>query len=364
MQTPVTSAEVAPPASQLVSLLLTLFSSGGDMKRELSGWSEFAALRASLPADAVPPAEMADRIVALLGEHGLIGGGLFAQLAAARPHQQVRIDAVAAAYAATTLAASRAPDLAGRHPWSRARLGALLLLLASLAGGTVWKIRSTLGSVDHRAKEGPGDRATSVASTQAPANGDKVSRPARLELMLRGVRLDGGATPGLLSKDTLRSGDLFAFFVTANEPVYLHVIQYFADGGRRVLVPEEGEIRLDPGVETRVPANDAWFRLDDAVGIENLYFVTSPRPLADADPELASLVREIRISPGSGADAPSSADAPPGADAALSPPGARMFLQLRAKGVYTMHVRNGIPVQQASFEPQGTGVVHFQIDHR
>lgn len=354
------------PALQLESLLLTLFSTGKSMKRELCSGSALEVLVAKLPADEVPPAEMANRIVVLLGEHGLIGDRLFEHLSAIRPHQRARIDAVAGAYAAALTHGARTHDGAGKRSWIRepgkALLLLLLLLLAGAAASLVWWTQAGDGRGGADVVAGQPSSPVTPAGAPRPATaGRESTRGDRLELTIRGVQTDAGMSGrGFLSHATLQSGDLFAFHVTANEPVYLYVLQYFADGTRRVLFPEEGDVQIAADVEVRVPAaDDAWFRLDEAVGVENLYFLTSPRPLAGADPELASLVREIRVSPGLGSAPPSAAPPLPS-----PPPRDAMFMPLRAKGVYTMRVRNGVPVQQASFDRQTIGVVPFQIDHR
>lgn len=351
------------PALQLESLLLTLFSSGKSMKREICSGSAFEVLVAKLPADEVPPAEMANRIVVLLGEHGLIGDRLFEHLSAIRPYQRARIDAVVGAYAAERTPGARTHDGAGKRSWTRKVLLLLLLLvLAGAAASLVWWTQADDGRGGAGVVAGqPSSTATPAEASRPATAGREATRGDRLELTIRGVQMDAGMSRrGFLSRATLRSGDLFAFHVAANEPVYLYVLQYFADGTRRVLFPEKGDVQIAADVEARVPAaDDAWFRLDEAVGVENLYFMTSPRPLAGADPELASLVREIRVSPSLGGESP-----PVAASSPPPPPRDAMFMPLRAKGVYTTRVHNGVPVQQASFDRQTIGVVPFQIDHR
>jgi hypothetical protein len=150
-----------------------------------------------------------------------------------------------------------------------------------------------------------------LGAKRAVANG------TRMVMTMRAVKLEGGGESPFQIDDRLKNGERIAYYVTADRPAYVYVMQFFADGGRHVLFPDKGEQRLAGGVETRVPPPGGYFRLTGDVGTEHVYVIASQTALHSAAPELARVIADVLTSPA--ASAPSGdATAPP----LLSPPAA------------------------------------------
>jgi hypothetical protein len=96
---------------------------------------------------------------------------------------------------------------------------------------------------------------------------------------------------------TLRPGDYLEMFVTVNQPAYVYVVQFFADGTSAGLDPDAGDRLLQPGSEVRIPeAADDLFQLDERIGDENVYVLMSREPASKADAMIASQIDQIRVS--------------------------------------------------------------------
>lgn len=107
-----------------------------------------------------------------------------------------------------------------------------------------------------------------------------------------------GSRFGLSPGGRLRSGDRLQATVSADQDVFVNVVQYFADGSATVLYPVDESGFLRAGATLRIPREGFWLQLDDAVGEEHLYFVVSSRPLGDVDRVVAATIDRVRASAG------------------------------------------------------------------
>jgi hypothetical protein len=108
------------------------------------------------------------------------------------------------------------------------------------------------------------------------------------------------------------------FVVAVDQPAYVYIVQYFADGSAAVLHPEGGDALLRPGYEARVPEPGSWFKLVPPSGSEAVYFIATRRALGEADERVAEAVRIIRAE---GASPRPAGPAPPvGSNPAVSRP--------------------------------------------
>ena len=111
------------------------------------------------------------------------------------------------------------------------------------------------------------------------------SAPAqRMEITLE--RQEGGAwkvvDPGLV----FDAGDRVRFRFRANSGGYLYVMDYGTSGKYSLLFPREEtgrENRIEPGREYRIPATEAWFRIDGPPGHDVVYWLVSPLLLTSGD---------------------------------------------------------------------------------
>ncbi len=111
------------------------------------------------------------------------------------------------------------------------------------------------------------------------------------------IRVQTKAESGLRSLadgETLRTGDVIQFMVAVDQPAYVYIVQYFADGSAAVLHPEGGDTLLRPGYEARIPEPGQVFKLVPPAGAEVVYFIASRKTLGEADQRVAEAVRMIR----------------------------------------------------------------------
>ena len=106
----------------------------------------------------------------------------------------------------------------------------------------------------------------------------------RMEITLE--RQEGGAwkavDPGLV----FDAGDRVRFRFRANSGGYLYVMDYGTSGKYSLLFPREEtgrENRIEPGREYRIPATEAWFRIDGPPGHDVVYWLVSPLLLTSGD---------------------------------------------------------------------------------
>ncbi len=205
-------------------------------------------------------------------------------------------------------------------------------------------------------------------------------------LRVRAVKLNTQRTEQrpFVAGDTAKSGELFAFYVQPDACAYVYVIQFMARRQVRILFPDREPVRFPAGGESRIPRDQrAWFRLDDAIGEENVYLVASRRPLETADPDLAGIIHDIRLSPseqqlppdasGTPESAPASAQnngssggVPPaaGVKAAKTSPPASREMRLRAKGAQLVRIDSDVMVFQQDDSQPGASVSRFTFEHR
>jgi hypothetical protein len=163
--------------------------------------------------------------------------------------------------------ARRSPSLLGSLPWLV--VGALLVATPVLA-----QERDQTRGMDR----------------VEPERADEVVE-LRVQVQARAGRLLRTLEPG----ESLQSGDLVQFLVSVDRPAWVYVVQRFSDGSASVLYPEHADVRLQPGLETRIPEAGSWFRLDEIPGEEHVFFVASTRPLAEADREVYEAVEAVRV---------------------------------------------------------------------
>jgi hypothetical protein len=162
--------------------------------------------------------------------------------------------------------------------------------------------------------------ALAVPAPAAAAPGD----PVTLTTSMRATR--GTKKFAVLDGDTLKTGDEIEMFVQVNQPAYVYVVQFFADGTSAVLFPQEcppdgakrpangcGDILAKPGVDLRVPEAGDFFALDENRGNEHVYFLASREPIAKADKTISGVITNIRRTASEGAQpaAPARKDPPP-----------------------------------------------------
>jgi len=120
------------------------------------------------------------------------------------------------------------------------------------------------------------------------------SHPAeRMEITLERQQASDWKTvdPGFV----FERGDRVRFRFRANFDGYLYVMDYGTSGKYTLLFPREEtgrENRIEPAKEYRIPATDAYFRIDGPPGHDIVYWLVSPLPLAGADAGFPSLPKE------------------------------------------------------------------------
>jgi hypothetical protein len=95
-----------------------------------------------------------------------------------------------------------------------------------------------------------------------------------------------------------RPGDRIAFYVTPSRNAYIGIVQFYADGTQEVLFPRSGATaEVTAGRSTRVPPKGQWLQVYGAPGEEHVFVVATVEPLDRSDPELFSLVSDVRRAP-------------------------------------------------------------------
>jgi hypothetical protein len=191
-----------------------------------------------------------------------------------------------------------------------------------------------------------------------------------LSLSFRVQTRDGATVRNLSDGEMLRTGDVIQFLVAVDQPAYVYVVQYFADGSAAVLHPEEGDALLRPGYEARIPEPGQVFKLVPPAGEEIVYFIATRRALGEADERVAEALRMIRATGGTPRPAPqpslSAGASIPQAGASGSgptPPPPSAFglgtrgrlLKVPAGGNSLLTIRSG---------PDGVAIYAFKIRHK
>jgi hypothetical protein len=190
-----------------------------------------------------------------------------------------------------------------------------------------------------------------------------------LTLSIRVETKEGSALRSLADGETLRTGDLIQFMVAVDQPAYVYIVQYFADGTAAVLHPEGGDVLLRPGFEARIPEPGQVFKLVPPAGSEVVYFIASRRALGEADQRVAEAVKMIRkagSNPAPGAPGPavasSSGPAPSRPSPAGPPPPSEFGLGTRGKLVKVP--AGGSPPIGIQSGPDGVAIYAFTIRHQ
>jgi hypothetical protein len=124
----------------------------------------------------------------------------------------------------------------------------------------------------------------------AQERGTQAGPAQRMEITLE--RQEGNAWGTVDPGFVFDSGDRVRFRFRANFNGYLYVMDYGTSGKYSVLFPREetgSENRIVSGAEYRVPATEAWFRIDGPPGQDIVYWLVSPLPFAGGDAALTSL---------------------------------------------------------------------------
>jgi hypothetical protein len=188
-----------------------------------------------------------------------------------------------------------------------------------------------------------------------------------LSLSLRVQVKDGSTLRTVADGEALHTGDLVQFVVAVDQPAYVYIVQYFADGSAAVLHPEGGDALLRPGYEARVPEPGSWFKLVPPSGSEAVYFIATRRALGEADERVAEAIRIIRAE---GASPRPAGPAPPvGSNPAVSrpapaaPPPPSAF-GLATRGRLVKVPAGGTPGITIRSGPDGVAIYAFTIRHQ
>jgi hypothetical protein len=201
---------------------------------------------------------------------------------------------------------------------TRTTIKALSLWLLSL---TACSRQETTRSTTPTAEASP-----SAAAVAQPPTGPLLMR-------MRSVKIVPGGEMPFQIHDPLKNGEKVAYYVTADRDAYVYVVQFFPEGPQ-ILFPDRGEQRLTANQETRVP-RDAYFELFGPTGDEHVYVIATNEPLDRSDPELSTMIRDVRISPTASAPEP-----PP-------PPAKQPVVDDKGRG----HALTGDPKKPASSAP-------------
>ncbi len=113
--------------------------------------------------------------------------------------------------------------------------------------------------------------------------GPRQQPPQRMQITLE--RQEGAAwrivDPGFV----FERGDRMRFRFRANFDGHLYVMNYGTSGRYSLLFPREEtgrDNRIEAAREYRIPATEAWFRIDGPPGHDVVYWLVSPVPLAEA----------------------------------------------------------------------------------
>lgn len=191
-----------------------------------------------------------------------------------------------------------------------------------------------------------------------------------LLLSLRVQTREGSALRGLTDGETLRTGDVIQFVVAVDQPAYVYIVQYFADGSAAVLHPESGDALLRPGYEARIPEPGHVFKLVPPPGDEMVYFIASRRTLGEADERIAEALRMIRAAGGNPRPAPqpsvNAAAALPSASGGAASPGppAPSSFGLGTRGRLVKVPAGGNPPLTIQSGADGVAIYAFTIRHK
>ncbi|MBX3159003.1 MAG: DUF4384 domain-containing protein [Deltaproteobacteria bacterium] len=147
--------------------------------------------------------------------------------------------------------------------------------------------------------------ALALPAAPAPASAAPGANPITITMSMRASR--NGKKFAVLDGDVLKTGDEVEMFVNVNQPAYVYVVQFYADGTSAVLFPQEcpepgkprptngcGDVLASPGTDLRVPEAGDAFALDDNKGAEHVYFLATRDPIAKADKAIAGVIDNIR----------------------------------------------------------------------
>jgi len=115
----------------------------------------------------------------------------------------------------------------------------------------------------------------------------------RMEVTLE--RQEGTAWKTVDPGFVFASGDRVRFRFSANFDGYLYVMNYGSSGKHSLLFPREEtgrDNRIAAGREYRIPATEAWFRIDGPPGHDVVYWLVSPLALAGADAGVLPLPKD------------------------------------------------------------------------
>jgi hypothetical protein len=117
------------------------------------------------------------------------------------------------------------------------------------------------------------------------AQENQAKSPAqRMEITLE--RQEGNAWKAKDPGFVFEKGDRVRFRFRANFNGYLYVTDYGTSGNSSLLFPREEtgkENGIASGKEYRIPATQAWFRIDGPPGHDIVYWLVSPVPLATGE---------------------------------------------------------------------------------
>lgn len=167
--------------------------------------------------------------------------------------------------------------------------------------------------------------------------------------------------------DTLKSGDRIELMVSLEQPAYLYIVQFFADGGAAVLFPDAGDRLMSAAEPHRIPEAGAWFELDEARGEEHIYVVASRRPLSLAAAPIAQQLARVRIASGDIAAEGAAPAPPPGPDAAGAAKEKEPALEVPAlenRGASALDQDGESPAVHGRADPDGVLAFRFWFRHR
>ena len=134
----------------------------------------------------------------------------------------------------------------------------------------------------------------SVACGLAAQDQGLKAQPAqRMEITLE--RQEGAAWKVVDPGFVFETGDRMRFRFRASFDGYLYVMDYGTSGKYSLLFPRDEtgrENRIGRALEYRIPATEAWFRIDGPPGHDVVYWLVSPLPLAGADAGFPPLPKE------------------------------------------------------------------------
>jgi hypothetical protein len=114
--------------------------------------------------------------------------------------------------------------------------------------------------------------------------GTKPQPAQRMEITLE--RQEGSQWKSVDPGFVFEKGDRVRFRFRANFDGYLYVMDYGTSGKYSSLFPREEtgrDNRIESGREYRIPATEAWFRIDGPPGYDIVYWLATPLALAGGD---------------------------------------------------------------------------------